>query len=294
MSENLKLVKELRDKTGAGFLDCKLALKENNNNIEKAVDTLRKKGLAKANKKSSRSANEGAIGVFSNNNFTLILKVNSETDFSAKSDTFLDFIDDLGSIALKANDINLNIEKFLNLKINNKLISDLINEMIAKIGENIILSELDIIDHKDNKNVSYYVHNPYRKHIGKIISIIQFISNSNDEKLKNFSRNICMHIAALKPEAIDKEGLSNELVDKELNIQRELILSSGKPENVIEKILEGKMNKFFSEITLMNQSFVLDPEMTVKQAIENFNKEKEFKLVSFKLFTLNLWKREYS
>ena len=96
-----------------------------------------------------------------------------------------------------------------------------------------------------------------------------------------------MHIAALKPEAIDKEGLSNELVDKELNIQRELILGSGKPENVIEKILEGKMNKFFSEITLMNQSFVTDPDNTVKQAIENLNKENEFKLVNFKLFTLN-------
>ena len=288
MSENLKLVKELRDKTGAGFLDCKLALKENNNNIEKAVDTLRKKGLAKANKKSSRSANEGAIGVFSNNNFTLILKVNSETDFSAKSDTFLDFIDDLGSIALKANDINLNIEKFLNLKINNKLISDLINEMIAKIGENIILSELDIIDHKDNKNVSYYVHNPYRKHIGKIISIIQFISNSNDEKLKNFSRNICMHIAALKPISIEISNLDPELINKEKLILKETINTNEKNENIIENILNGKIKKYYEEVVLNEQKYIIDNKTKIKDLIFNYSKKtkNDVKIIEYKLYVL--------
>jgi len=286
MSEDLKLIKELRDKTGAGFLDCKVALKDNQNDIEKAVDDLRKKGLAKATKKSSRLANEGAIGVYSSDNFTVILKINSETDFSAKSDTFLDFIDNLGNLALNTNDVNLDVQKFLNLKSNDKNISEMITEMIAKIGENIILSALEVIQHKNN-NVSYYVHNPYRKNIGKIISVIQFNSNSIDAEIIKFSKNICMHIAALKPEAIDKDGLSKDLVDKEIKIQKELILSSGKPENVIEKILEGKMHKFYSEITLMNQNFVLDPEKTVQQVIDDYNIKYSYELINFKLFTLN-------
>ena len=286
MSEDLKLIKELRDKTGAGFLDCKVALKDNQNDIEKAVDDLRKKGLAKASKKSSRLANEGAIGVYSSDNFTVIIKINSETDFSAKSDTFLDFIDNLGNLALNTNDANLDVQKFINLKSNDKNISEMITEMIAKIGENIILSELEVIEHKNN-NVSYYVHNPYRKNVGKIISVIQFNSSSLDSEIIKFSKNICMHIAALKPESIDIDGLSEDLVDKEIKIQKELILSSGKPENVIEKILEGKMNKFYSEITLMNQNFVLDPEKTVKQAIGDYNIKYSFELINFKLFTLN-------
>ena len=286
MSEDLKLIKELRDKTGAGFLDCKVALKDNQNDIEKAVDDLRKKGLAKATKKSSRLANEGAIGLYSNDNFTVIIKINSETDFSAKSGTFLDFIDNLGNLALNTNDANLDVQKFLNLKSNDKNISEMITEMIAKIGENIILSELKVIEHKNN-NVSYYVHNPYRKNVGKIISVIQFNSSSTDDEIIKLSKNICMHIAALKPESIDKDGLSKDLVDKEIKIQKELILSSGKPENVIEKILEGKMNKFYSEITLMNQNFVLDPEKTVKQAIGDYNIKYSFELINFKLFTLN-------
>ena len=286
MSEDLKLIKELRDKTGAGFLDCKVSLKDNQNDIEKAVDDLRKKGLAKATKKSSRLANEGAIGVYSSDNFTVIIKINSETDFSAKSGTFLDFIDNLGNLALNTNDANLDVQKFLNLKSNDKNISEMITEMIAKIGEKIILSELKVIEHKNN-NVSYYVHNPYRKNVGKIISVIQFNSSSTDDEIIKLSKNICMHIAALKPESIDKDGLSKDLVDKEIKIQKELILSSGKPENVIEKILEGKMNKFYSEITLMNQNFVLDPEKTVKQVIDDFNIKYSFELINFKFFTFN-------
>ncbi len=285
MSE-VKLIKELRDKTGAGFLDCKKALIENKNNIEKAIDTLRKKGLSKAIKKSSREANEGAIGIYSNENFTVILKINSETDFSAKSDIFLDFLDNLGFIALHTNDINLDIDKFLNLKNNDKLISELITEMIAKIGENIILTQIEVLDHK-NSNFAYYVHNPYRKNIGKIISIIQFTANSSDKKIEIFSKNICMHIAALKPEALDKDNLSKEIINKEINIQKSLILSSGKPENVVNKILEGKMNKYFSEVTLMNQNFVIDPDKTVKDAIEFYANEYSYSLISFKLLTLS-------
>ena len=145
---DLSLIKELREKTGSGFLDCKNALSENNNNIEQSIDSLRKKGLAKATKKSSREANEGAIGFYNNENISVILKINSETDFSAKSDTFLDFLDTIGNIALSTNDINLDLNGFLKVENNGKSISDLLNEMIAKIGENLIINDLKIFDNK--------------------------------------------------------------------------------------------------------------------------------------------------
>ena len=152
---DLSLIKELREKTGAGFLDCKNALSENDNNIEKSIDSLRKKGLAKASKKSSREANEGAVGFYKNENLSVILKINSETDFSAKSDTFLDFLDSIGNIALSTNNKNLNLSDFLRVEGNGKNISDLLTEMIAKIGENLIINDLKVFDNKE-ANVNYY------------------------------------------------------------------------------------------------------------------------------------------
>ena len=224
MSKDLKLVKELRNKTGAGFLDCKEALINSKNNLDLAIDSLRKKGLAKASKKSSREAKEGAVAIYLNENFVVILKINSETDFSAKSDTFLNFVDILGNLALSTNDSNLNLDKFLNVKKDNKLVSDLLTEMIAKIGENIILSHLEVVN-RANLELSFYVHNPYRTNIGKIISFILYKSIKIDENIKILSKNICMHIAALKPEAIHKDELDKEIIEKEINIQKELIIN---------------------------------------------------------------------
>ena len=146
MSDDLKLVKELRDKTGAGFLDCKEALSSNDGNLDNAIDYLRKKGLAKASKKSSREANEGAVGFFENNNISVLIKVNSETDFAAKGDTFLDFIDFLGNTILELNKHDLDHDSFLNSDISGKKIKEIVDEMIAKIGENIVISDLRIVD----------------------------------------------------------------------------------------------------------------------------------------------------
>ena len=277
---DLNLIKELREKTGAGFLDCKNALKESNNDINLSIDSLRKKGLAKATKKSSREAKEGAIGFFSNDNVCVILKINSETDFSAKSNTFLDFVDYLGNAAIKINDCNLNLEKFMNYKQNNKTISELITEMIVKIGENIILNDLKIIEIK-NLNLNYYIHNPYRKNIGKIVSTVFFESDKMNSEIENFSKNLCMHIAASKPEAMDVDQLSSNIVDNEKMIQQEMIKDSGKPSNVMDKILEGKMKKFYSEVTLLNQSFVIDPDKTIKEAIKDFNSSNKFVLKNY-------------
>ena len=282
---DLSLIKELREKTGAGFLDCKNALSENDNNIEESIDSLRKKGLAKATKKSSREANEGAVGFYKNENLSVILKINSETDFSAKSDTFLDFLDSIGGIALNINNTNLNLDEFLKVEDNGKSIAELLTEMIAKIGENLIISDLKIFDNKEVK-VNYYIHNPYRKNIGKIVSAVFYSSEQENDEVKNFSKSLCMHIAASKPEAIDIENLPAELIENEKKIQKEMIKDSGKPSNVIEKILDGKMKKFYSEVTLLNQNFVIDSDKTVKEAISEFNSSNNLILQNYTLITL--------
>ena len=282
---DLSLIKELRDKTGAGFLDCKNALSENNNDIELSIDSLRKKGLSKASKKSSREATEGAIGFYKNDNVSIILKINSETDFSAKSDTFLDFLDLIGGIAINQNNPDLTLNTFLTVKTNDKSVSELLTEMIAKIGENLIINDLQVFDNKEI-NVNYYIHNPYRKNIGKIVSTVFFKSEEVNNDVKTFSKNICMHIAASKPEAIDIDQLSSSVIENEKKIQAEMIKDSGKPSNVMEKILEGKMKKFYSEVTLLNQNFVIDPDKTVKESINEINKNNKFELVNFALVSL--------
>ena len=281
----LSLIKELREKTGAGFLDCKNALVQNNNDIDSSIDSLRKKGLAKATKKSSREAKDGAIGFFYNENISILLKINSETDFCAKSDTFLDFVDILGNAALNLNDPMLTLEKFLDSSHDNKKISELLTEMIAKIGENIILNQIEVIENKE-LFVSHYVHNPYRANIGKIISCIFYSIDKKDNEIEVFSKNLCMHIAALKPEAMNVDQLPLKVIENEKKIQSEMIKDSGKPTNVVEKILDGKMKKFYSEVTLLNQNFVIDPDKTISKVIEDFKSSNNFSLIKFSLMVL--------
>ena len=283
MSSTTELIKELREKTGAGFLDCKKSLEENNNDIEKSIEALRKKGLAKASKKSDRTANEGAVGVYFNKEITALIKVNSETDFAAKGDTFLDFLDNLGNLVLDNNDI-LDKNQLLNLKYQNGTVQDYFNSMIAKIGENLILNDL-IIKQNKTSNYSFYIHNSYRANIGKIVSLLEYSSNKKDTEIETLTKNLCMHIAAMKPESIDINDLDEALIKNEKKIQKELILNTGKPSNIADKILEGKMKKFYSEITLLNQTYILDQDKTVKNIIEE-NSKSNFKLISFELISL--------
>ena len=285
MSQITTLIKELREKTGAGFLDCKKSLEENNNDMEKSIETLRKKGLAKASKKMDREANEGAVGIYSNNDLIVIIKVNSETDFAAKSDIFLNFLDSLGELVLKNNNINLDKQAFLKLSYEGETIENYFNNMIAKIGENLILNDLIIINNK-NSNFSYYIHNSYKDNIGKIISTIKYSSKTYNNEIEKLSKNLCMHVAAMKPESLDIDDLDNEIISKEQNIQKELILSSGKPENIVEKILEGKMKKFYSEVTLLNQTYILDQEKTIKSLLSEYTKDYDYKILSFDLISL--------
>tara|TARA_B100000900_G_C20582264_1_gene718008 strand:+ start:218 stop:1069 length:852 start_codon:yes stop_codon:yes gene_type:complete len=283
MSNIMDLIKELREKTGAGFLDCKKSLEENNNDIEKSVEALRKKGLAKASKKSDRAANEGAVGIYSNKDITTLIKVNSETDFAAKSDTFLDFLDSLGKIVLQ-NNAKLDKNQFLDLKYEKGTIKDYFNSMIAKIGENLILNDLIIKENK-NSNYGFYIHNSYRSNIGKIISLLEYSCKTKDAEIENLSKNLCMHIAAMKPESIDVDDLDKKLVANEEKIQKELILNSGKPSNIVDKILSGKMKKFYSEVTLLNQTYILDQDKSVKLVLDEYSKN-DLKIISFELISL--------
>ncbi len=283
MSNTVELIKELRTKTGAGFLDCKKSLQENNNDIEKSIEALRKKGLAKASKKSDRTANEGAVGFYSNENIIVLIKVNSETDFAAKSETFLDFLDNLGKIVLDHNK-NLSKEQFLKLDFEDGNIQDYFNSMIAKIGENLILNDI-LIKENNVSQFAYYIHNSYRDNIGKIISILEYSSNKKDKEVEILTKNLCMHIAAMKPESLDINDLDTSIISNEEKIQRELILNSGKPSNIVDKILEGKMKKFYSEVTLLNQLYILDQDKTVGKIIQDQSKS-ELKILSFDLISL--------
>ena len=278
-----ELIKTLREKTGAGFLDCKKSLEENDNDIEKSIEALRKKGLAKASKKSDRTANEGAVGIYNNQDLTVLIKVNSETDFAAKSNTFLDFLNTLGKLVLD-NNKNITKQQLLDLKYENGTVNDHFNSMIAKIGENLILNDL-IIKENTNTNFSHYIHNNYRDNIGKIISLLEYSCSEKDNEIKILSKNLCMHIAAMKPESLDIQDLDKNLLENEKKIQRELILRSGKPENIVDKILDGKMKKFFSEVTFFNQSYILDQDKTIRQIIEEYSKN-NFKVNSFYLISL--------
>ncbi len=278
-----ELIKELREKSGAGFLDCKKSLEENDNDIEKSIEALRKKGLAKASKKTDRAANEGAVAIYSNKDITALIKVNSETDFAAKSDTFLDFLQNLGELVLN-NNAKIDKNQFLNLKYESGTVQDYFNSMIAKIGENLILNDLIIKENKQS-NYAYYIHNSYRNNIGKIVSLIEYSFSKSDKKIETLAKNLCMHIAAMKPESLDINDLDKTIVKNEEKIQKELILNSGKPSNIVDKILEGKMKKFYSEVTLLNQFYILDQDKDVKTIIDEYV-DFDFKIISFELISL--------
>jgi len=196
---------------------------------------------------------------------------------------FLDFLDKLGSIVLE-NNSKINKDDLLSLSYENGTIKDYFDSMIAKIGENLILNDLLVKENKDSY-YSYYIHNSYRINIGKIISLLEFTSTSKDQEIETLSKNLCMHIAAMKPESIDIDDLDKNLVGKEEKIQRELILNSGKPSSIIDKILDGKMKKFYSEVTLLNQSYILDQDKSVRVVLDEYSKY-EFKLKSFELISL--------
>ena len=269
MSDNLAKVKELRELTGAGIQDCKTALSENNYDIEKSIEYLRKKGITKAAKKSSRDAAEGLAVIASTNSKACILEVNSETDFVAKNKEFINFCSEISKTALSN---NFNLENLLNAKINNSLIKDELVNLIAKIGENIKIRRIGYLENT-NGIVANYIHNQQNESMGKIGVIISIDCQNKNKEVLEFSRKICMHIAALSPMSLGEKDLSLDFINKEKEILKEELKNQGKKDDMIDKILVGKLKKVISDNTLMGQKWIHNQDITVEQAVIDFGKE---------------------
>ena len=270
-------IKKLRELTGVGFKDCKSALDETKGDIEKSIEFLRKKGIAKASKKMSRTASEGLALVTEKENKVSIIEINSETDFVAKNKDFISFCKELSEI----NFLTLgNLDKLNDFKMSNgTLVKDSLVALIAKIGEKITIRRVNFFDNKKGLNF-FYVHSAIEKNIGKIISIVQLdgIIKGKNEDVGN---KIAMHIAASNPLAIEKNGIKKEIIDKELEIIKAEITNSGKPSDMAEKISKGKIAKFINDNTLLNQIWIIDPKKKVSDILKENKIEKEVKVLNF-------------
>ena len=276
----LENIKRLRELTGVGFKDCKSALDENNGDIEKSIEYLRKKGIAKASKKMNRTASEGLVLIKEDRGKISILEINSETDFVAKNKDFINFCKELSELNFLCRG---KLEKLNNLKMkNNQLVKDNLVNLIAKIGEKIIIRRAKFFDNDKGHNF-FYVHSALEKNIGKIISIVKLDGISKD-KNDGLGNKIAMHIAATNPLAIDKDGIDKSIVDKELEIIKAEIVNSGKPADLADKISKGKISKFLSDNSLLNQIWIMDPKKKVADILKENSFEKELKILDFAKF----------
>ena len=280
------LVKELRDKTGAGMMDCKNALVETNGNIEESVDWLRKKGISGAEKKSARTAADGVVTVSFSENAAALVEINSETDFVSRNPDFQKFAKNVSSIALNSGS---NLDELKNAKYldSGKTVKDALTDLIGLIGENIVIRRTVLFNSSTNI-LSSYIHGQIDEGLGKIGVILSIESNGDIEKVKEFGKKLAMHVAASKPVAISSKDVDPSIIDRERKILIEQAKDSGKPDNIIEKMVEGRISKFFSEITLLDQTWVIDGESKVSKVIENIEKEISCNIVikDFKYFIL--------
>ncbi|MFL2764468.1 MAG: elongation factor Ts [Rhodobacteraceae bacterium TMED160] len=254
MSITASMVKELRESTGAGMMDAKKALTETSGDFEAAVDWLRTKGLAKAAKKSDRVAAEGLVAVFVDGPNGVAIEVNSETDFVAKNAEFQEMVKGFAGVALNCD----SLEALINADFQGKKISEVITDKIATIGENLSLRRIAKIS---GDQVVSYVHNAAADGMGAI-AVLVALKGNNEE----FGRQVAMHIAAANPQALNKDDLDPSIIEREKSVLTEQARESGKPEQVIEKMIDGRMKKFLSEVTLLGQDFVIDPDLTVEAA----------------------------
>ncbi|VVT14262.1 translation elongation factor Ts [Hoeflea sp. EC-HK425] len=266
MSITAAMVKELRDKTGAGMMDCKKALGETDGNMEAAIDWLRAKGIAKADKKSGRTAAEGLIAVASEGNSAVVVEVNSETDFVARNDGFQDLARSIASVALST-DGSAEAVSAATVASTGKSVTDTVKDAIAHIGENMNFrrsAKLSV----DDGVVATYVHNAVADGLGKLGVIVAVKSTGNKDALNEIGRQVAMHIAATNPLALTSDDVDATVADRERNVFIEQARESGKPENIIEKMVEGRMRKFYEEVALLSQAFVMNPDLTVGEAVK--------------------------
>ena len=256
MAITASMVKELRETTGAGMMDAKKALTETGGDFEAAIDWLRTKGLAKAAKKSSRVAAEGLVAVATSDRKGVAVEVNSETDFVAKNSDFQEMVKAIATAALDVS----NTDELASASIDGKTVADTLTDNIAKIGENMTLRRMQTIE---AERVVTYVHNSATQDMGQI-GVLVAINGDNTE----FARQVAMHVAAANPQALSAAELDQSIVEREKNILTEQARESGKPEQVIEKMIQGRMKKFLAEVTLLGQDFVINPDLTVEAAAQ--------------------------
>ena len=273
----LNNIKKLRELTGVGFKDCKIALDETKGDLEKSIEFLRKKGIAKASKKMGRTASEGLALVKEIDGNISLIEINSETDFVAKNQNFIDFCKELSEINFE---VKGDIEKLNNSIMQNKiLVKDNLVNLIAKIGEKITIRRTDFFNNSTGSNY-FYVHSAIDDGIGKIISIVKIdgvIKGKNDD----IGKKIAMHIAASNPLALDRDSIDKKIVDKELEIIKAEIINSGKPAEIAEKISKGKINKFLDENSLLNQVWIIDSKKKVSDVLNENTLDKPLKILNF-------------
>lgn len=257
---NAKMVKELRDRTGAGMMECKKALINSSGDMDKAVEEMRKAGQAKADKKSSRIAAEGVItlSISEDNKTVNMMEINCETDFVAKDENFLEFVKTLSDLSLQ--NYSGSVEEFYNSKHSSgKTVEEARLELVSKVGENVKIRRIQSIN-ADNSYIGHYMH-------GSKIGVVVVLEKQNNE----LAKDICMHIAAMKPIALNSNDISPEDLDKEREIYLAQAKESGKPEDIVQKMVDGRIKKYISEVTLIDQAFVKDNEVTIGKLLENNN-----------------------
>ena len=265
-----KLVGELRNMTGAGMMDCKKALTETNGDIEAAVDYLREKGIAKSAKKADRIAAEGLANIFINKDNAIILEVNSETDFVSKNEEFTQMIETIGQTILDQG--AKDVEAALALKCSEGNLGELIVSKIAKIGEKLSLRRFEIVKKSDKENFGAYLH------MGGKIAVLTVIEGANEE----VARDVAMQAAAMKPEYITEADVPEDVIEREKKVLTEEAINEGKPKDIAEKMVQGRIKKFFKEICLVEQPFIKDGEITVGKYVEQ-NKGKVIKMIRYEV-----------
>ena len=264
----LDKVKKLREITGVGFKDCKSAIDETKGDIEKSIELLRKKGIAKASKRMGKTAAEGLVCIYENKNKFSMIEINSETDFVAKNDEFINFAEEVSQLSLSASG---KMENILKSKMkNNKSVEDNLVDLVSKIGEKITLRRSAFLG--DDKLLNFsYTHSSIKKNIGKLGVLLSIDTTKEKKDVFNLGKQLAMQVASSSPLAIEKDGLDQNILKKEKEIITEELKSSGKDIKIVEKIALGKLNKFIGENTLLNQEWIMEPKKKVKDIIKEIS-----------------------
>ena len=286
MSLTASMVKELREKSGAGMMDCKKALSENNGQMEEAIDWLRKKGLASVSKKSGRVAAEGLVGINVKSNSGVIIEINSETDFVSRNEIFQNFVKTCAELALLKKSSIEDLKKLPYPGTDRTVDEELANN-IATIGENMNIRRLEFLEVSEGGLFSY-IHNSTAEGLGRLGVLVSLKSKLNVDELSALGKQIAMHVAATSPKSLSIDNLDEQIVNRERQVLIDQAIASGKPKEIADKIVQGRMHKFYQEVVLNEQVSVLDGETKIKDLVKNFSKDKnsEIELTGFKMIKL--------